>query len=176
MKTMTALLALALTTTFTLTAAAQDIAGTWKVESVSGVEPPEGAELTLAFGGENKLTVTYTLSGETQAWEYGYTVEEGQLNLEPTNAFGEPQTVTYDVKIVEGKLQLLTPKPKPIEQETDEAEGEGEAEGEADSDTDQEAEEAEGDAGGEDAEADDSETEEEEEEDTRVPVWVLVKA
>ena len=179
MKTMTTLLALALTAAFTLTTAAQEIAGTWKVESVSDIEPPEGAELKLAFGSENKLTITYTLSGETQAWQYDYTVEDGQLKLKPTNAFGEPQTVTYDIKLVEGKLQLLTPKPEPIEEETDETEGEGGAEGEADSEAEEKAEEAEGDAGAEDAEAEDSEGEEvaeEEEEDTRVPVWVLVKA
>ncbi|MEO0476980.1 MAG: lipocalin family protein [Planctomycetota bacterium] len=198
MKTFTTLLAFVLTTAFTLTATAQEIAGTWKAESVSGAEPPEGVELTLTFGDDNKATASYTLAGETQSWHYSYTIEEDQLNLEPANAFGKPQTVTYDIKIVEEKLQLLTPKPEPVEEETEEAETEGETEGEgeseaegsepaegeesaeseeaAEAETEAEAAEDAGSEAAEEGETEEGETEEAEEEETREPVWVLVKA
>ena len=159
MKPLTALLSLALILTFSLTAAAQDsIAGSWQVESVSSVEPPENASHSLTFSGDNKAAVTYTLAGEKQTWHYTYTVADGQLTLEPAAPFGDPKAVTYDIKLDEGKLLLLTPKPEPIEEETDEAEDT--TEGEAD------AEEAE----------EETAEEEVEEEDTRVPVWVLAKA
>ena len=164
MKTPTALLSLVLTACLSLHAVAQDsVAGSWQAESVSSVEQTEGATLTLTFGGESKATVTYTLAGESQAWHFTYAVIDGQLTLEPANPFGEPKTVTYDIKFDEGKLLLLTPKPEPVEEETDEAEGEGEEGAETeDAPTEEDAEE---------------EAEEEvEEEDTRTPVWVLVKA
>ena len=109
MKTTLTLLALALTATFTLTAAAQDVAGSWQAESVGSIEPPEGAELTLSFGDEGKATITYTLAGQPQAWQYDYAVTDGQLTLEPAKFFGEPQTVTYDIKFDEGKLVLDHP-------------------------------------------------------------------
>lgn len=162
MKTPTALLSLVLTACLSLHAVAQDsVAGSWQAESVSSVEPTEGATLTLTFGDESKATVTYTLAGESQAWHFTYAVTDGRLTLEPANPFGEPKTVTYDIKFDEGKLLLLTPKPEPVEEETDEAEGEGEGE--------------EG-AATEDAPAEEDAEEEAEVEDTRTPVWVLVKA
>ncbi len=174
MKTSTALLTLVLTAASTLTAAAQEVGGTWRVETVSDVEPPEGASLTLSFGSENKAMVTYTLAGESQSWQYTYAVADGQLTLDPASSYGEPQTVTYDIKLEEGKLLLLTPKPEPVEQETEESETEGDAEDEADPDT-QEASEA-GDEEGDEQATEEGAEEETEEEDTRVPVWVLVKA
>ena len=158
MKTFTALLALTFSLCFTLHTAAQDVAGSWQAESVSGVEPPEGISLTLAFGDESTATITYTISGESQSWQYTYAVTDGQLTLDPIKPFGEPKTVTYDIKFDEGKLLLLSPKPKPVEEES---ETEAEAESEAETEEAAEAEEAE---------------EEAEEEDTRGPVWVLVKA
>jgi hypothetical protein len=177
MKTITALLSLVLTAAFPLTATAQVVDGTWQVETVSNVEPPEGATLTLNFRDGSEATITYTLAGETQSWKYTYAVSDGQLTLEPAKPYGEPQTVTYDIKLEEGKLLLLTPKPDPIEEENEESETEGDAEGEAESDTETATE----DAADEDAEAEDDEIAEEEaedeaeEEDTRVPVWVLTK-
>lgn len=188
MKTFTALFALILTAVFTLSAPAQEVAGTWQVETVSEVEPPEGASLTLSFGEENKATVTYTLAGEAQSWQYTYAVAEGQLTLEPVTALGEPKPVTYDIKFDEGKMQLLTPKPEPVEEEAKEAEIEGDVdaeptdEGDAESETEEAAEteaeegaEAEGDSEAEET-AKEETKEEVEEEDTRVPVWVLTKA
>ena len=166
MKTPTALLSLVLTACLSLHAVAQDsVAGSWLTESVNDVEPPEDTALTLAFGDENKATVTYTLAGNSQIWHYTYAVADGKLTLEPANPFGEPNTVTYDIKFDEGKLLLLTPKPEPIEEETDET----------DSDTaSDEAVDAEGES---EEEAAAKEVEEEaEEEDTRTPVWVLTKA
>ena len=162
MKTFTALLSIVLTAAFSVPTAAQDVAGTWRVETVSNVEPPEGAALTLSLAGENKATITYTLAGESQSWQYTYKVADGQLMLEPAKPYGEPQTVTYDIKLDDGKLLLLTPKPEPIEEEEGDS---SDAEGE-------EGDETEGDADAEEA----SDDEEAEEEDTRVPVWVLVKA
>lgn len=187
MKILTALSALTLTAAFTLTTVAQDVAGKWQAESVSEVEPPEGASLTLSFGQENKATVTYTLAGESQSWQYTYSVADGQLMLEPAAAFGEPQTVTYDIKFDEGKLLLLTPKPEPVEEEADdkdtESEAEGDAaetEGDAEGDAEPDAEASEKGDAEEGAEAEESAEEggeeDVEEEDTRVPVWVLVKA
>lgn len=186
MKTTITLLALALTTAFTLTTTAQEVAGSWQAESVGSTEPPKGAELTLAFGDKNKATITYTLSGNSQSWNYTYAVADGQLTLELAKPFGEPQTVTYDIKFDEGKLLLLTPKPEPAKEEMDDAK-----EGEGDADTDADAEETTDPEGADAAEeevkeeaskeAAEEEAEEEgeeeiEEEDTRVPVWVLVKA
>ncbi len=175
MKTFTTLLALVLTATFTLTAAAQDVAGSWQAESVSSIEPPEGAALTLSFGDEGKATITYTLAGESQAWQYDYAVTDGQLTLDPTKFFGEPQTVTYDIKFDEGKLLLLTPKPKPAKEEAEETE---ETEGAAKPDTEDAVEEL-GEEEPDEASAEEATEEvekEAEEEDTRVPVWVLIKA
>ena len=163
MKTFTALLTLALLTCFPMPSVAQDIAGSWTVETVSGVEPPEDASLTLALAGESKATITYTLAGESQSWQYNYAVKDGQLTLEPVKPFGETNTTTYDIKIEEGKLLLLSPKPEPVEKEA-EASDEGATEEE-----DAEAE-------GEEAAEEETEAEAEEEEDNRVPVWVLVKA
>ena len=170
MKTTLTLLALVLTAAFTLTTAAQDVAGSWQAESISDVEPPEGASLTLSFGEENKATVTYTLAGESQSWQYTYGVADGQLTLEPAAAFGEPQTVTYDIKFNEGKLLLLTPKPEPVKEETDDADTEGDAEGETEGEAEKDVEKA------AETEAKEGAEEEVEEEDTRKPVWVLVKA
>lgn len=165
MKTLTALLTLVLTAAFPLTSAAQEVAGTWQVESVSEIKPPKGASLTLSFAGENKATVTYTLANQTQSWQYTYTVADDQLTLAPANPYGEPKVVTYDIKAEEGKLLLLTPKPKPVEEEAEEADAvEGEDAAEA-AETEDGAEKA--------AEQAEEETEEE---DTRVAVWVLVKA
>jgi hypothetical protein len=177
MKTFNALFLFALIACLSLPAAAQDVAGSWRAESVSGVEPPEDASLTLAFGDEDTATITYTLAGETQSWQYRYTIADGQLKLDPAKPFGEAQTITYDIKFDEGKLLLLSPKPKPVEEET-------EAEGEADPDADaQEAAEPEEDASGDEAaeevaegEGADGAEEELEEEDNRVPVWILIKA
>gem|GEM_PF-2083286 len=163
MKIFTALLTLTLTATLSFSTAAQSVAGNWQAQEISSAEPPEGAELTLTFGDEGKATITYTLAGEKQAWTYAYTVEDNQLKLEPANPFGEPNTITYDIRFEENKLLLLTPKPEPIEEETDEAEGE-----EASDEGETEDAEVEAEAEGEEEEA--------EEEDTRIPVWVLVKA
>ena len=170
MKSLTALLALTLTATLSFSAAAQSVAGSWKAEEISSAEPPEGAALTLTFADEGKATITYTLAGEKQSWAYTYAVEENQLKLEPANPFGEPSTITYDIRFEEGKLLLLTPEPEPIEEETDEAEGEAEGETEG-----EEAEASEEGEAEETAETEEEEAEEEEE-DTRTPVWVLVKA
>ena len=63
MKNATALLTLLCIACLSLNAAAQDIAGSWKAESVSGVEPPEDAALTLSLGDEGKATITFTLAG-----------------------------------------------------------------------------------------------------------------
>lgn len=170
MKTFTALFTLVLTAALSLTAAAQEVAGTWQVESVSEIKPPKGASLTLSFAGEDKATVTYTLADQTQSWQYTYTVADGQLTLAPANPYGKPKAVTYDIKDKEGKLLLLTPKPKPVEEEAEEAEA---AEGE------EAAEAAETEEGAEKADEQAEEAPEEvetEEEDTRVAVWVLVKA
>lgn len=166
MKILTALFTLILTATFTLTTAAQEVAGSWQAESISSIEPPQGVELTLAFGDEGKATITYTLAGESQAWQYAYAVADGQLTLDPIKSFGEPQTVTYDIKFDEGKLLLLTPKPKPVEEEADEAEGAAEGQEGAEATTEGVTEEV----------AEEKAEEKVEEEDTRVPVWVLVKA
>lgn len=164
MKRTSTLLALVASFVFTSAAAAQDIAGSWQVDTVGDAEPPKGATLTFAFGGEDRATITYTLSGDSQSWDYAYTVADGQLTLEPIKAFGEPTPVVYDIKIVEGELRLLTPKPKPIEDDADAAETQAEEGGEA---ADEEAE----------AEAEEPVEEEvEEEQDERVPVWVLTKA
>lgn len=169
MKTFTALLSLVLTAAFPLTATAQEVAGTWKVESVSDIKPPKGASLTLSFAGEDKATVTYTLADQTQTWQYTYTVSDGQLTLAPANPYGKPKVVTYDIKAEEGKLLLLTPKPKPVEEEAEEADAaEGEDANEV-AETEEGAEEA-------DKKAEEAPEEETEEEDTRVAVWVLVKA
>ena len=200
MKTTTTLLTLVLTAASTFTTTAQEVAGSWQAESVSSTEPPKGAELTLVFGEKGAATITYTLSGNAQSWDYTYAVTDGQLTLELAKPFGEPQTVTYDIKFDEGKLLLLTPKPEPVKDETDDGEeDEQNEEGKTDADTDAEsdAEEAAGPEGADaakedmkeeaseketeaDAEEEGEETEEEEEEeeeeDTRVPVWVLVKA
>lgn len=155
MKTTLALLSLVLSLALTLNTTAQEVAGSWQVQSVGNQEPPKGASLALAFGEENRATITYNLSGTSQAWQYTYTVADGQLTLEPAKPFGEPNPVTYDIKFDEGKLLLLTPKPDPVEEETDDVDSERES----------------------DADAVEEEAEEEvEEEDTRVPVWVLIKA
>lgn len=173
MKTMTTLLTLALSTAFTLTTTAQEIAGSWQAESISDVEPPKGAALTLAFGDENNATITYTLAGQSQSWDYTYSVSEGQLTLEPLKPFGEPTPVVYDIKFDGDKLHLLTPNPEPVEEPAEEAgetgepgdASEGDAEAEAGDDADAETEKAPV-----------EEVEEETEEDSRVPVWVLVRA
>ena len=166
MKKNTALLTFALIGFSSFSTIAEDsIAGSWLAKSVNSVEPPNGVALNLSFDQENKATIVYTLTGESQTWQYTYTINEGQLSLKPITSIGEPATVMYDIKFDEGKLLLLTPKPKPVEQEDEAAE-------EAAAD---EASDAEGPV----AETDDAEAEiveEVEEEDTRVPVWVLVKA
>lgn len=165
MKNLPALISLVLTACLSLHAVAQvAVAGSWQVESVSSFEPPQGASLTLSFGEEKKATVTYTLADESRAWHYTYAVADGQLTLEPANPFGEPKTVTYDIKFDQGKLLLLTPKPEPIEEEADEAEDATDA----DTDTAAEAADAE--------DADEEAKEDVEEEDTREPVWILTKA
>ena len=104
MKTPITLLTIFMTCCFTMQATAQDVAGSWQAESVSGVKPPEGVALTLAFGDESTATITYTLSGESQSWQYTYAIADGQLTLEPIKPFGEPNPVTYDVKFDEAAL------------------------------------------------------------------------
>lgn len=164
MKITHALLAFVLTASLCLSTFAQDsVQGNWQVQSVSSVEPPKGVSLTLALGQDNLATLTYTLAGESQSWRYSYRVDAGKLHLEPATPFGKPKTVTYDIKFDEGKLLLLTPKPEPVKEEQPETE---EAD---DSAADKPAE-----PGAE--KQTDQPTDEAEEEDTRVPVWVLVKA
>ncbi|MEM9347766.1 MAG: hypothetical protein AAGB26_14235 [Planctomycetota bacterium] len=180
MKSATALLCLIFATAFSLAMDAQEVDGRWQVDSVNSAEPPEGVSLTLTFGEEDQAKITYSLGREVQSWDYTYAVADGQLTLKPTNAFGEPQSVTYDIKFDGSKLLLLTPRPEPIEEETDEAEGEAEGEGgtegEAGSATDTPAEATEAESEEAEQTEEEEKQEEEEEEDTRVPVWVLTKA
>jgi hypothetical protein len=172
MKTTAALLTLVLVACLSLHAAAEEVAGSWQAQSVSGVEPPEGVALAMSFGEDNIATVTYTVAGQPQSWEYKYTLKDGQVMLDPINAFGEPQTVTYDLRFEEGALHLLSPRPEPVEEE----DGEGESTEEDTASEDAGDDAAEGDAeDAEDADAQDTEADVEEEDD-RVPVWVLVKA
>ena len=177
MKATTALLTPVLTACLTLPAAAQEIDGQWQAESVNSVEPAKGTTLKLSFGEDSMATLTYTVAGESQSWRYTYAVADGQLTIEPANPFGEPQTVTYDIKFDEGKLLLLTPKPEPVEEETEEVdsglESEEAAEAEGEEVTEEETTEE---AAEETTEEEAEEDVEEEEEDTRVPVWVLIKA
>eukprot|EP00752_Nemacystus_decipiens_P013945 g12381.t1 len=177
MKTLNALLATLLTLCLSLPAAAEDkLSGSaWVAESVSGVEPADGTSLKLEFA--ETLKLTYTVADEPQSWQYAYSVADGQLTLEPINAFGEPKTVTYDIRFEEGKLLLLTPKPEPVEEATDDAEGEaeeGEGEGVAEEDAAEATEGAEQTPAEETEEEEAAAEEEEKEEDTREPVWVLV--
>jgi len=175
MKYATASLCLVSIACLPLPAIAQNVEGNWQAQSISGVEPPEGAALGLAFGDEKTAKITYTLAGESQSWQYRYTVADGQLTLEPAKPFGEPEPIIYDIKFEEDKLLLLSPRPEPSEAasetagdaESDEAEGSEEA---AERDPDAEADQT-------DAEEVDAEDQgAEDEEDTRVPVWILVKA
>ncbi|MFN3166933.1 MAG: lipocalin family protein [Phycisphaeraceae bacterium] len=187
MKTTPAVLALLFALTLALPAHAQQrLTGTWQVESVGQVEPPEGVSLTLAFKTDGVATLTYTLPGDgPQSWDYNFTVDAGQLTLTPAKAFGDPETVTYDIRFDAGKLLLLPPKPEddePAEDETaddgeddaDASEGEGDTTGDADEPTD---ETGDGAADTEDEAADDDTPggeDEDEQEDTRKAVWVLV--
>ncbi|MEM9111067.1 MAG: hypothetical protein AAGC72_13690 [Planctomycetota bacterium] len=184
MKTASTLLCLVAATALSFAADAQDVDGRWQVESVNSAEPPAGVSLTLTFGEENQAKITYSLSREVQSWDYTYSVADGQITLEPANAFGKPRSVTYDIKFDDGKLLLLTPRLEPIQEETDEgereAEGEADTEGETGSAADKPAEVAEGEEESGPAEETEEEAEddaeEEEEEDNRIPVWVLTKA
>lgn len=168
MKNVTAPLALALTAACTLNATAQEVAGSWKAESINSVEPTEDISLVLAFGQDNTATITYTLGGEPQAWQYSYAVNDGQLTLEAIAPFGEPEPVIYDIKFDDGKLLLLTPKPEPVKEETNTEADPTDAQSETNTDADQ--------AQAEQSETSAQEAEQPAEEDTRTPVWVLVKA
>lgn len=167
MKTTAALLVLLAALVFTApTQAQQSLRGEWRVEEVNGQQPPDGTTLTLNFTDDGQATVTYALEGDDpQSWNYTYTIEEGLLALKPKQPFGEPRTLEYEYRFVEGKLQLLEPKPEEEEDESEEdAGGEEAGEGTDDADTtDTDGDSEEG-------------VEEEEEEDTREPVWVLVPA
>jgi len=187
MKTTPALLAVLFALTLALPAHAQQrLSGTWQVEEVGGLEPPKGVELTLTFGREGAATLTYTLPGDApQSWDYAFTVEDGQVTLEPAKAFGDAETVTYEIRFDAGKLMLLPPKPEADEPAEDEGEEASEGETDATEEDATDDAEASADESGEAASQDTSDTEEdtdddtpgsedeEEEEDTREPVWVL---
>jgi hypothetical protein len=187
MKTTPALLAVLFALTLALPAHAQQrLSGTWQVEEVGGLEPPKGVELTLTFGREGAATLTYTLPGDApQSWDYVFTVEDGQVTLEPAKAFGDADTVTYEIRFDAGKLMLLPPKPESDESAENEVSAEdADASEDATEDdatnsageTGDESDDATSDESAVAEEADDEETpsDEDEEEDTREPVWVLV--
>ena len=199
MKTLPALLALLTALCLAAPADAQQrLSGTFRVEEVNGQEPPESVELTLTFGADGKAAVTYTVADDPpQSWAYAFEVEDGQLTLTPDNAFGDPQSVTYDIRFEGGKLLLLTPEP---EEEQEEPEGTEDESGESADETgstdsaDDRPETAPADAGADQetpaetdpADTDDTNPEEsgeqteeqaddEQEQDTREPVWVLTQ-
>lgn len=185
MKTTTALLALIAACLTAPAAPAQDqVAGTWSVETVSETAPPEGVSLTMTFGEEGVLVITYTLPGDvSQSWNYRYAVEDGQVTITPSdNKIGKPDSIAYDIRVEDDKLVLLEPKPEDIEEqareeEAEAAEGDAEdAEAEEAAAEDGESEAADDTADDDTAEQDTAEEPELEEEDTRTPVWVLVKS
>lgn len=168
MKRYAALVALTLAVCISTPAQAQQkLGGTWRVEKVGQAQPPEGITLTLTFAEEGKLVVTYNLPNDAaQSWDYRYTATQSRITLTPTQAFGEPSTIEYDIRFEAGKLLLLPPKPEEEDADTDTG---SEAEGEQDPDR---ASADETDPTGDDADT----AEEKEEEDMREPVWTLVQA
>ncbi len=175
--------------------AQQRLTGTWRVQEVAGQKTPKGVELSFTFVDDTKATLTYRLSDDApQTWDFRFTMDQGQLKLEPAKVQGEPDSITYDIRFEEGKLLLLTPKPA---EETDaDKPAEGAEDKPADAadtaadpaqpkpDADKPAEQGDpaSTAKEEPSSATDTEKEQEETEkekdqpDTREPVWVLTPA
>lgn len=96
--------------------AQQTVLGQWQVKSVNAAKTPDNVTLTLAFDDTGKAKLTHALKGEDpQTWHYAYTTEANTLTLTTTSAPGTPKPKTYEMKFVDGKLHLLTPRPEPVE-------------------------------------------------------------